>query len=257
MLAEIRTYTLHPGVRDELWTWFESEALPAMEDAGMHVLDPVRLHSPPTTPTCSCTRGGGAMTTNASECANASTRATCGRAACATARWNWSVSTRCSWYGRRRMLDCRTCRPRTGDPPRSHDTVAPLAMAVPRRQVVTQQANQAFLKMRRDTPRCCRAWRSRSPTTTAATRQPGAHASKTSSPDPKLTVFEGVDQGGLVHRRSPADVDQPSRAERLQFSPTDRAGGLGVFGSATTMASDRSHTSSVRSGGRTSDAGPR
>ena len=40
MLAEIRTYTLHPGVRDEFVDWFESEALPAMEDAGMHVLGP-------------------------------------------------------------------------------------------------------------------------------------------------------------------------------------------------------------------------
>lgn len=40
MLAEIRTYTLHPGVRDEFVAWFESEVLPTMEDAGMRVLGP-------------------------------------------------------------------------------------------------------------------------------------------------------------------------------------------------------------------------
>ena len=40
MLAEIRTYTLHPGVRDEFVAWFESEVLPAMEASGMRIRGP-------------------------------------------------------------------------------------------------------------------------------------------------------------------------------------------------------------------------
>jgi hypothetical protein len=38
MLLEIRTYTLHPGVRDEFVAWFESEVVPAMEAAGMRIV---------------------------------------------------------------------------------------------------------------------------------------------------------------------------------------------------------------------------
>lgn len=38
MLLEIRTYTLHPGVRDEFVSWFEGEVVPAMEATGMRIV---------------------------------------------------------------------------------------------------------------------------------------------------------------------------------------------------------------------------
>lgn len=38
MLVEIRRYEIEPGRRDEFVRWFESEAMPAMEDAGMNIL---------------------------------------------------------------------------------------------------------------------------------------------------------------------------------------------------------------------------
>lgn len=40
MLLEIRTYRLHPGVRDRFVAWFMAEARPAMEEAGLPVIGP-------------------------------------------------------------------------------------------------------------------------------------------------------------------------------------------------------------------------
>lgn len=38
MLVEIRKYEIKPGRRDEFVNWFQSEVIPAMENAGMNVL---------------------------------------------------------------------------------------------------------------------------------------------------------------------------------------------------------------------------
>lgn len=38
MLLEIRTYTLHPGLRDAFVSWFEAEVVPAMEAAAMRIV---------------------------------------------------------------------------------------------------------------------------------------------------------------------------------------------------------------------------
>lgn len=38
MLVEIRRYEIKPGRRDEFVDWFESEVIPAMENAGMNIL---------------------------------------------------------------------------------------------------------------------------------------------------------------------------------------------------------------------------
>lgn len=38
MLLEIRRYTIVPGRRDEFVAWFEEEALPVMEAAGMRIV---------------------------------------------------------------------------------------------------------------------------------------------------------------------------------------------------------------------------
>ena len=47
MLLEIRTYTLHPGVRDRFVAWFLTEARPAMEAADLPVIGPfVSAHDP-------------------------------------------------------------------------------------------------------------------------------------------------------------------------------------------------------------------
>ena len=38
MLVEIRRYEIKPGRRDEFVTWFEAEAMPAMQSAGLNIL---------------------------------------------------------------------------------------------------------------------------------------------------------------------------------------------------------------------------
>lgn len=38
MLVEIRRYEIRPGRRDEFVTWFEAEAMPAMQSAGFNIL---------------------------------------------------------------------------------------------------------------------------------------------------------------------------------------------------------------------------
>ncbi len=40
MLLEIRTYTLHPGRRDEFVEFFETEVIPAMQAVGMTIVGP-------------------------------------------------------------------------------------------------------------------------------------------------------------------------------------------------------------------------